>query len=203
MGKNDVNVGLMTAPPPDEKGEDSDKPQPWTHGALLPLRVVLRDLVAWEGFSKRKGGGSSSEDVWNFVLHRLDEASQIDCAQVLKDELLENGGIVLFDGLDEVPDSEAKRERIKRAVENFAASFPECRILVTSRTYAYQSRKWKIEIPGVAVAELAAFTRGQVYRFIDNWHAHVPGRREWTPKMPKLTRNAFAGPCSTIPTSTD
>jgi predicted NACHT family NTPase len=49
-------------------------------------------------------------------------------------ELLRQGGLILLDGLDEVPDPSARREQIKQAVQGFADTFSSCRFLVTSRS---------------------------------------------------------------------
>ncbi len=173
LGIPDANLRRMTVPLPDEDGKDMEERQPWDHGALLPVRIVLRDFVAWEGFLEKDGDEASSEDVWRYIEHRLKKAALGEFAPILKEELLKPGVVVMFDGLDEAPDTQRHRGRIKRAVEDFAASFPKCRILVTCRTYAYQKQEWKIDMPDVAEALLSPFTRGQIHRFIDNWYLHV------------------------------
>ena len=56
----------------------------------------------------------------------------------MRQQLLSTGGLLLLDGLDEVPEADQRRLQAKTAVEQFAAMFPKVRVLVTSRTYAYQ-----------------------------------------------------------------
>jgi formylglycine-generating enzyme required for sulfatase activity len=81
----------------------------------------------------------------------------------------------MLDGLDEVPSAENRREQLKEIVEDFAAQFPECRILVTCRPYAYEQQAWRLG--GFAQASLAALTRPQIELFVERWYLHVAERR--------------------------
>jgi formylglycine-generating enzyme required for sulfatase activity len=64
-------------------------------------------------------------------------------------------------------------------VEDFASVFPQCRVLVTSRTYAYQKQDWRL--PGFAETVLAPFSPGQIRRFVDRWYAHIAALRGMHP----------------------
>jgi len=86
-------------------------------------------------------------------------------------ELQNDGGLLLLDGLDEVPEADHRREQIKTVVEEFAAAFPRVAILVTSRTYAYQQQDWKLR--EFAEATLEPFGRAQIRNFVDRWYAYV------------------------------
>jgi formylglycine-generating enzyme required for sulfatase activity len=77
----------------------------------------------------------------------------------------------LFDGLDEVPEADARRTQIKQVVEDVMVNFHRCRILVTGRTYAYQKQDYKIS--GLTEAILAPFSSAQVTMFIERWYAHI------------------------------
>ena len=160
-----ANLRHLTAPLPDEEGEDGKKRQPWRHRALLPVPVVLRDFAA-TGLPER--GEATAETLWTFIAQELKEACQAECVEWLRHELRERGGLLLLDGLDEVPEAERRREQVKRAVEAFAQSFGNCRILVTSRTYAYQNQGWRLQ--GFAEATLAPFSDGQIRRFVARWY---------------------------------
>jgi len=160
-----ANLRHLTAPLPDEKGEDGKKRQPWRHGALLPVPVLLRDFAA-TGLPER--GEATAETLWTFIAQELKSACQAECVEWLRRELRERGGLLLLDGLDEVLEAERRRKQVKRAVEAFAQSFGNCRILVTSRTYAYQNQGWRLQ--GFAEATLAPFSDGQIRRFVARWY---------------------------------
>ena len=173
VGHESVNLSQLTQPLPDENGDDEADRQPWSHGALLPLLVILRDFAA-NGLPPI-GEPASANDLWQFIEKDLEAASLADLAPYLQQELLEKGGLLLLDGLDEVPQANQRREQIKQVVEDFADTYPKMRILVTSRTYAYQQQSW--QLADFTAAVLVPFSQGQIRRFIDRWYAHVGSLR--------------------------
>ncbi|MEF8703950.1 MAG: SUMF1/EgtB/PvdO family nonheme iron enzyme [Candidatus Accumulibacter sp. UW26] len=156
-------------PEPEDAGADEARPKPqcWTHGALLPVRVVLRDFAA---SLPPPGTPANADTLWHFIVGQLPEQLR-RYADELQRELLGERVLILLDGLDEVPDALKRREQVKQAVQDFAGLYRHCRFLVSSRTYAYQRQDWKLD--GFAERELLPFTRGQIERFIDTWYAHM------------------------------
>lgn len=169
LGRSEANLDCLTAPLPDNDGDDQDERQPWSRGKLLPVRVILRDFAA-RGLPL-PNQPATAESLWQFIEADLKSCALGDYAPHLRRELLEQGGLLLLDGLDEVPEADRRREQIKHAVEDFARTFSRCRVLVTSRTYAYQQQAWRL--PGFAEAVLAPFSTGQIRRFVDRWYAHI------------------------------
>jgi len=151
--------------------------QAWTLPRLLPLRVVLRDYAA--------RGLPQNRSLWQFFQDELaarclsDGATLADCAAAIETALKrENGALLMLDGVDEVPEANARRLQLKAAVERFARDFPHCRILVTSRPYAYrppaQPGDPDARLSGFEQRDLADFTlEQQVPAFIERWYAHV------------------------------
>ncbi len=142
----------------------------WRLPRLLPVRVVLRDYAA-RGLPEEQG-------LWPFIkaeLARVETSCDgaLDaCLPVLESYLKQrDGALLLLDGLDEVPEAHKYRLRLKAAVEQFARDFPHCRILVTTRPYAYQDPD--AYLSGFEARQLAPFSEDQIKAFIPRWYAHV------------------------------
>ncbi|MCB9139856.1 MAG: SUMF1/EgtB/PvdO family nonheme iron enzyme [Caldilineaceae bacterium] len=136
----------------------------WTLGPRLPVRVVLRDLAVQLPDLPAEG------TLWAYVVKSLGEI-RADFAPLLRKHLLEEGGLLILDGLDEVPEAHARRDQVKEAVLAFQHDFPKVRIVLTSRTYAYQRQEWRL--PGFAEAVLAPFEEEQINAFVERWYQHM------------------------------
>ena len=172
LNDEQFNLQLLTAPPPQEDGSDHEMEQRWQHGALLPIRVILRDFAV-RGLPP-VGEQGTAQHLWRFIVAELDKRLP-EFAEPLRQHLQQTGCLLLLDGLDEVPSANERRVQLKQVVEDFAATFPNCRILVTSRTYAYQQQAWQLR--GFADTLLAPFSIGQIRRFVDRWYAHIGNLR--------------------------
>lgn len=176
LKRKDVNLKMLRSPLPGEEEEyfpaerkQPPKPQPWRHKALLPVRIVLRDFAA-TGLPE-PGEEATAEHLWAFLERDLRSCGLGEYLPHLKQELLTKGGLILFDGLDEVPEAETRRQQIRQAIESFCQPLDRCRVLLTSRTYAYRNQDWKL--PGFAEGELAPFSDGQIRRFISRWYEQM------------------------------
>ena len=158
LGHDQADLALLTAPLPDEKGDDGEERQPWGHGPLLPVRVVLREYVA-EGLLAGKG-------LWDFLRDRLsgNQPGTVDLswfADHLRETLRRKpGGLLILDGLDEVPEENRMRVQLRDAVHGFCDTFPDCRVLVTARPYAYQDPEGRLE--GFEIRHLVDFSEEQI-----------------------------------------
>jgi energy-coupling factor transporter ATP-binding protein EcfA2 len=136
----------------------------WKLPALLPLPVILREYAA-RGLPQELG-------LWEYLADEL-EAVELGAYPVeLKKHLDRRGGILLLDGLDEVPEAHRRRQQLREAVLAFVRDFPKVRVLVTSRPYAYDA-DW--QLPGFVRADLLDFSQEQIDGYINSWYA-VTGR---------------------------
>ncbi|HKV08773.1 MAG TPA: SUMF1/EgtB/PvdO family nonheme iron enzyme [Thermoanaerobaculia bacterium] len=168
LGSSTANLDLLTSPIPVRDGKL--KSQSWSYGPLLPIRVILRDFAA-KGLPP-PGEKATARHLWEFIEEDLREWGLAEYFQLLKQDLWARGGLILLDGLDEVPEAETRREQIRQVVESFVKSLgKDCRVLLTSRTYAYRSQGWSLQ--GFADAELAPFEAAQIERFVSRWYPHM------------------------------
>ncbi len=166
-----ANLEVLRRPLPSKRDDKKPKPQKWDHGALIPIRVILRDLASGLPPDSPK---NNDDALWKFIIAQLPETLR-DFEKDFRNELAQRGGLLLLDGLDEVPDAEQRREQVKRIVQSFVAMFPKLRVLVTSRVYAYQQQKWKLD--DFAETTLALFDRSQIEQFVDRWYAYIAPAR--------------------------
>lgn len=194
LGLPEANLALLTSPLPKERGGRDGGPQPWRHGGLLPVRVVLRDFAA-KGLPAESSEPATARCLWDFLERELEDAGHAGFFPILQAEILAGRGLVLLDGLDEVPEAQRRREQIRQAVQEFAMGVGESRVLVTSRTYAYQNQAWRL--PGFEASILAPFSHGQIDRFVGLWYEQRVALGKITPEEAKgrgelLRRAIFA-----------
>lgn len=139
----------------------------WTQGALLPVRVILRNFAAELTPHSQQPPG---ELLWEHIQLQMGQSLSA-FGPLLRQHLLTAGGLLILDGLDEVPEAQKRRLIVKQAVTDFRRQFPRVRILLTSRTYAYQRQAWRL--PGFVEAVLAPFSAEQSESFVDRWYAYM------------------------------
>jgi len=146
---------------PDEKPLAERLPG-WDGGPLLPVFAPLRRLAA------RLAGPGAKADLAFFLSDEVESKEGLrGFGPALLEELEQAGGLVVFDGLDEV--AAEYREQVKQALAGFAERHPRCRILVTCRVHSYRlGPAWQL---GWETHELADFSSKRVESFIQSWFA--------------------------------
>ena len=179
-----ANIELLTDPTPNNDGDplteeveekdgiaECEVRQPWDHGALIPVRIILRDFSTSEFFPIENQKADACQ-VLSFIESNLKSTGCDDYFLILKERFSKGSALMMFDGLDEVPQAGERRKRLLQCIEGFTSSFVKCRVLVTCRPYAYQDKQWQLD--GFADTRLAEFGRGQMIRFIRRWYANSP-----------------------------
>ena len=109
----------------------------WTHGALLPIRVVLRELATW--LSARPLVLGSVELLWAF----LSDQERFSGALVyrLRRDVAAGQALLILDGLDDVPagDDGHLLGCVQEIIRDLAAVADRSRILVTCRELDYRT----------------------------------------------------------------
>lgn len=156
----------------------------WAGGVVLPVIVPLGRLAESISPERKKG---SAELIENFIQKSMEsEKQERPAVAAFADSILKalanEGGLVLFDGLDEVADLNL-RPVVVEAVEDFVEKYSRnsaSRFLVTCRTYSYQDDRWKLT--GWPTYELALLSQQKIEQFVKAWHSeHIridPTRRE-------------------------
>lgn len=171
----EANLALLHVPMPTVHDEshlqhiDTLQEKQWTHGPLLPVYIVLRDLVAAGVFTDNEEG--NVEGLFTYITRELAAVGQEEYAPYLHQELLQTGGLLLLDGFDEVADASNQRRQICQALVEFSTLYPLCRIVLSSRPYAYQDLAW--QLPNFMEVILAPFDLWQIEYFVDAYYAYL------------------------------
>ena len=145
----------------------------------LPVRIILRQLANdMPDDNIRDGAGT----VWEHIRKQLAKDGCDGFYEPLRQILQETGGVICFDGLDEVmqSDEDPRRQRIKDVVEAFSRPLEgKCKIIVTSREYAYhKSDQWRLHPDLFPEVVLAGFNPDQVKEFIQTWYSVIGPKKE-------------------------
>jgi formylglycine-generating enzyme required for sulfatase activity len=145
----------------------------WTHGPLLPIRVVLRRFAEQlpPGDQPARAG-----DLWAFIARGLDESGYGLSTETMKyvQRMARNhGALIVLDGLDECGD-QVRRSRVLDAVnELMKTASHNCRFLLTARPYAWSGGP----DPDRGVYMLADLNEDQIEQFIRAWYGALVHRK--------------------------
>ncbi len=149
----------------------------WPYGALVPVFVELKKLVRSDAFPEQGEDATAGH-----LLSYLESASpeNLETGTVLREALARrDGALVILDGLDETPAASECRKRIQQMIAGVCRRFPHCRILVTSRPYAYETASpWRLDAEGFREVSLAPFDEAKRNAFIAGWYAHLASRKQ-------------------------
>ncbi len=154
-------------------------PEPFQ--GLLLVRLVLREVAARHLPATATQG--TAEMLWNAladdIATHLGKPAADKLFAHLQCRLLAEGGLILLDGLDEVPEARQRRQVLLQAIAKLTSALPKAgtRVLVTARPYAYADPEWRLA--DFATLALAPFSEKQVERFIGRWYQAVRPAMGW------------------------
>ena len=153
---------------------EGEVPEGWSHGALLPVRVVLRELAGHlpeagelQKLSAEKRMARLVDGVWEYLRQELEVTYRAgEALAVLEREVDQGRALVIFDGLDEV--APERQGVVQEAVEAFCGQcHEESRVLVTCRIRSSQE---KARLSAFTNVTLASFGTGQIDDFVGRWY---------------------------------
>jgi len=142
---------------------------------LLPVRRVAAAIPS-------DGAAGTADTLWRAFeadcTGRLGQTAAARLLPHLQERVYREGALVLLDGLDEVPESGARRAHLLESVQRFAAALPPgSRVLLSARPYAYADPRWRLT--GFAELALAPFEADQIDHFIGHWYQAVRPVMGW------------------------
>ena len=147
-------------------------PAGWSSDTL-PLLVSLRDLapaldaLALDGVSEQERNRRLVAVVREYWQGELRELQAEAFARGLEQALDTGSVLLIFDGLDEVP--EKLRPRVRQAVQAAANAFAAVEhVIVTSRIRSYSGKR--AALPNFDVHTLAPFDADKVKAFVARWY---------------------------------
>ena len=174
LGRTGANVNRLNRVP--ERGVSAARGLTWPHGAILPVFVELRKLVKSADFPE-EGEDGVADHLLKYI--EVSGPSQLEIGVMLRYAFSQRGGaLLILDGLDEVPSAEAERYQLQQVITSFCRRFPNCRVLLTCRPYAYEAGSpWRLDSSGFEETHLASFDRARIQTFISGWYEHQRRRQ--------------------------
>lgn len=171
LKRREANLETLEGPAIKTKG---DALPAWTHGALLPVFVELRKFVRSDAFPA-EGKAGKADDLLAYLGACGKE--KIEAAGILKEGFAHEGrALLILDGLDETPAVTESRKRLKQAIVSFCRRYPQCRVLVTCRPYAYEAKSpWRLDGEDFVEESLRPFDAAKRRAFISG--GRLPGSR--------------------------
>ena len=135
---------------------------------MVVLRELAPSLMALKlaGLAKSQQDARLVETVREFLSAALAACRAEAWDDCLEDVLQDGQAVLIFDGLDEVP--EAGRARVRQAVLALLRAYPQVkRVIVTCRVRSYTPA---VTLPTFTAHTLAPFSEGKIRDFVAAWY---------------------------------
>ncbi|GAB4198112.1 MAG: hypothetical protein OHK0022_17020 [Roseiflexaceae bacterium] len=131
---------------------------------LLDALPIMVELKVW---------ARSQTTLDAFLLAQLAEGGFSGAELFLAQTLSSGHALLLFDGLDEVPQEQGTRAAAIQGIRALAGRYPHCRIVITCRSAADEH-----VFEHFSYSELAGFSPAQMRAFAAKWFARDPFKRD-------------------------
>lgn len=146
---------------------------------LILLRVIVRNYIS----KKRKMSGDYG--ITDYINDEVATHLRGRCPRGFVNYCLsQQNCVVIFDGLDEVPQRE-EREKVRSDVFSFAGRFEKARYIVTSRIVGYEQAA--LDMNRFLHVKLEPLTKPQISGFIEAWYEE----RERDPERREIRTDSF------------
>ena len=149
-------------------GSSENPLENWNGDALLPVAISLGRFAKSLPLDSKIGTADMLE---KYIISTLEADTRMKSfGRHILQALMEDGALILFDGLDEVANFDLRPvvvQAVKSFSEKICAQFPKPVPCYLS-CLAYQDPRWKLA--GWPVFELDLFSPEQIERFIDLWY---------------------------------
>lgn len=202
---NQANLEKLNLPRPDEVWRPDVVP--WPHGALVPVFVELADFVQSEAFPRRE---AAVDALFRYLETRKNDPIRRDVLDRIREAMTsEDEALLILDGLDETPNAGEVRDRLRDVITAFTEAYPGCRVLVTSRPYAYETDcSWRLDGAGFERTKLSPLSEMAIEGFVFSWFRHLEERKLVTAEqateraktlMEKIRGEAYLRPLAESP----
>ncbi len=160
----------------------TDKRLPAEFKRLPLMRLRLRSVAWW-----CKKNGFSDDTLLDAMQREMlllmgDDVGK-QTWQVLQPSLLAEG-IILLDGLDEVPETDGMRRNMLDAIDRLISILaPQARLIITSRPYVFASDDCAYWLEAFRCLELQEMTDDQVESFVNHWFLLLREAKQRTKEM--------------------
>jgi formylglycine-generating enzyme required for sulfatase activity len=111
-------------------------------------------------------------------VERISDTAMFDpCWQSIQTSLLQDG-IILLDGLDEIPKTDGHRATVFDAIDGLKQRMGDAaRLIITSRPYVFEDEQYNLT--GFDYLELQAMENEQIQLFLQTWYVLMRHHRDW------------------------
>lgn len=142
----------------------------------IPLRSCFKDI-------QDERTPTLSEFILSYIENNIPGCRDLTIsAHWLKKQLQDGNCLVMFDGLDEVP--EQHRQVVSRWINWYMQAYPS-QFILTSRPHGYDENLFR----GVQKIGIYDFNSDQKEKFVFKWYETVLWQQKWLPHWEKSQRN--------------